>query len=43
MIKEVPNPTLECRGCIFKDKLQCLVMPCLVDKDNPIKYIEVTK
>lgn len=40
-IKEVPNPTLECRGCIFKDELQCLVMPCLADKDNPIKYIEV--
>lgn len=40
-IKEVPNPTLECRECIFKDKLQCLTMPCLADKDNPIKYIEV--
>nr|DAG99641.1 MAG TPA: hypothetical protein [Crassvirales sp.] len=40
-IKEVPNPTLECIGCIFKDSLQCLNMACLVDKDNPIKYIEV--
>lgn len=41
MIKEVPNPTLECIGCIFKDALQCLSMPCFADKDNPIKYIEV--
>lgn len=41
MIKAVPNPTLECVGCIFKDKLKCFVMPCFADKDNPIKYIEV--
>ena len=40
-IKEVPNPTLECIGCIFKDTLQCLTMPCFIDKDNPIKYIVV--
>lgn len=40
-IKEVPNPTLECIGCIFKDNLQCLTMPCFIDRDNPIKYIEV--
>ena len=43
MIKEVPNPTLECIGCIFKDALQCLSMPCFADKDNPIKYIEVNE
>lgn len=43
MIKEVPNPTLECIGCIFKDVLQCLSMPCFADKDNPIKYIEVNE
>jgi hypothetical protein len=40
-IKEVPNPTLECIGCIFKNTLQCLSMPCFADEDNPIKYIEV--
>lgn len=43
MIKEIPNPTLECIGCIFKDALQCLSMPCFADKDNPIKYIEVNE
>ena len=43
MIKEVPNPTLECIGCIFKDALQYLSMPCFADKDNPIKYIEVNE
>lgn len=43
MIKEVPNPTLEYIGCIFKDALQCLSMPCFADKDNPIKYIEVNE
>ena len=43
MIKEVPNPTLECIGCIFKDALQCLSMPCFANKDNPIKYIEVNE
>lgn len=43
MIKEVPNPTLECVGCIFKDNLQCFNMACLVDEDNPIKYIEVNE
>lgn len=43
MIKEVPNPTLECIGCIFKDALQCLSMPCFADKNNPIKYIEVNE
>ena len=43
MIKEVPNPTLECIRCIFKDTLQCLIMPCFADKNNPIKYIEVNE
>ena len=42
-IKEVPNPTLECIGCIFKDALQCFSMSCFADKDNPIKYIEVNE
>ena len=41
MIKEVPDSTLECIGCIFKDTLQCFSMPCFADKNNPIKYIEV--
>ena len=43
MIKEVPDPILECIGCIFKDALQCFSMSCFADKDNPIKYIEVNK
>lgn len=24
MIKEVPNPTLECVGCVFYGKFQCI-------------------
>ena len=43
MIKEVPNPTMECVGCVFYGKSECCGMPCCADENNPVKYIEVTE
>lgn len=42
MIKEVPNPTLECVVCVFYGKFQCIEKECR-SLYNPIKYIEVTE
>lgn len=42
IIKTVPDPTLQCEGCIFDGKFECIIMPCCADKENhPVKYIEV--
>ena len=43
MIKEVPDPTLMCEGCVYYGKFECFGMPCYADKNNPVKYIEVTE
>ena len=41
MIREVPAPDWECKGCVFDGKFKCLGMPCGADPNNPVKYIEV--
>ena len=43
MIKEVPDPTSQCEGCVFEGKFECLGMPCCADPKHPVKYIEVTE
>lgn len=43
MIKEVPDPTLMCEGCVYDGKFECIGMPCCADKYHPIKYIEVNE
>lgn len=42
MIRAVPDPTLECVGCVFDGKFECHTKPCCADQNNPVKYIEVT-
>lgn len=42
MIKEVPDPTFECVGCVYDGKFVCCAMPCCADPNDPVKYIEVT-
>lgn len=42
MIKEVPNPTMECVGCVFYGKSKCIEKECR-SLYNPVKYIEVTE
>ena len=41
MIKTVPDTTLQCEGCVYYDKFQCIEKECRSDIRNPIKYIEV--
>lgn len=41
MIKEVPDPTLQCEGCVYDGKFGCSGILCYADKDSPVKYIEV--
>ena len=41
MIKEVPDPTLMCEGCVYDGKFECIGQPCCANKNHPIKYIEV--
>ena len=43
MIKEVPAPNWECKGCVFDGKFECIQKACGADPNNPIKYIEVTE
>ena len=43
MIKEVPDPTFECVGCVFEGKFECHQKTCCADLNNPVKYIEVTE
>lgn len=43
MIKAVPDPTLECVGCVFDGKFECIQHACCTDPNNPVKYIEVTE
>lgn len=40
MIKEVSNPKMECVGCVFYGKFQCIEKECR-SLYNPVKYIEV--
>ena len=41
MIKEVPDPTLMCEGCVYDGKFECIQHACCADPNNPVKYIEV--
>ena len=41
MIKEVPDPTLMCEGCMHEGKFECIQHECCADKYHPVKYIEV--
>lgn len=41
MIKVVPDPTLQCEGCVFDGKFECFGQACCKDSNNPVKYIEV--
>ena len=43
MIKEVPDPTLECVGCLFDGQFECIGQACCADPNNPVKYIEETE
>lgn len=43
MIIAVPDPTLECVGCVFDGKFECIQHACCADPNNPVKYIEVTE
>ena len=43
MIKEVPDPTLMCEGCVYDGKFGCLGMPCCAYPKHPVKYMEVTE
>ena len=43
MIKEVPDPTLMCEGCVYDGKFECIQHACCADPNNPVKYIEVTE
>lgn len=41
MIKTVPDTTLQCEGCVYYGKFQCIEKECRSDIRNPVKYIEV--
>ena len=41
MIKEVPDPTLMCKECVYNGKFECIEKECRADPSNPVKYIEV--
>ena len=43
MIKEVPDLTRMCVGCVYDGKFECLGQACEKDQRNPIKYIEVAE
>ena len=43
MIKEVPDPTFQCEGCVYEGKFECLQHACCADPNHPIKYFEVTE
>ena len=43
IIRAVPDPTLECVGCVFDGKFECIQHACCADPNNPVKYIEVTE
>ena len=43
MIKEVPDPTLMCEGCVYDGKFECIQHACCADPNKPVKYIEVTE
>ena len=41
MIKEVPDPTLMCKGCVYDGKFERLQHAYCADPNHPVKYIEV--
>ena len=41
MIKEVPDPTFMCEGCVYDGTFECIQHACRADTNNPVKYIEV--
>ena len=43
MIKEVPDPTLMCKGCVYDGKFECIQHACCADPNHPVKYNEVTE
>lgn len=43
MIKEVPDPTLTCEGCVYEGKFECLQQACCADPKHSVKYIKVTE
>ena len=43
MIKEVPDPTFQCEGCVYEGKFEYLQQACCADPKHPVKYIKVTE
>lgn len=41
MIKEVPDPTLMCEGCVYDGKFECFQHACGADPKHSVKYVEV--